>query len=195
VAYYVLVPEVSRNAIYGYEEVEMPEINQDTTYTGAWQESARRVIARDSILLGYVAASSALLGFALRDAANGGVPDLAHIIPFMTLAAAALVAHHDFVIAKLNRYLSKFDLRGDTSFRMWHQADVRVTTWVGAFLHTVPILIAAIVFTIVSTNAARPSANLPPAVQDYSYLAGWVGILLVIFARVWLIARSGKKQK
>jgi hypothetical protein len=73
-------------------------------------------IDRDTALLAYVATAGTLLATSLQK--QNGRPELAIAIPFITFIVGCIIAHHDFMIGRLNRYLQDF-----RPFRFFTRAD------------------------------------------------------------------------
>src|SRR6266849_4305979 len=98
--------------------VGMP-VSDDATYQSAWNEAMRRVVIRDTTLLGYVAAAGTLIATSLQK--QNGRPELALAVPFVTFVAGNIIAHHDFMIGRLNRYLRGFRAASENR-ELWHSA-------------------------------------------------------------------------
>ena len=119
----------------------MPKVSMDTCYTAASSEVTGRAIARDAISLAYFAAASTIIGLAAGGKESR--PEVALVVPYLTLLMCAKIAHHDFVISYLNRHL-----RGLATDKCSHfyNNNLRSTVWVGALLQTLPILCSVIGF-------------------------------------------------
>jgi len=81
-------------------------------YEAAYQQVNTRIAARETILIGYIAAAATLIGVAF------GSPDfrkIALVIPYMAVAVGLILFNHETVIAQLEEYLADMcaDIRGD----------------------------------------------------------------------------------
>lgn len=111
-------------------------VSDDAAYQSAWHEAVQRVIVRDSILLGYVGVVGTILGTSLVNKAK-----LAAAVPFITLFVACIIAHHDSVIGRLNRYLRSF-VAEQKGTQLWHSSQLSAAVWVGFLLYTIPAVLA-----------------------------------------------------
>ena len=72
-------------------------------YEAAYQQVNTRIAARETILIGYIAAAATLIGVSL------GSPDLrriALVIPYMAAAVGLILFNHENVIMQLEEYLA-----------------------------------------------------------------------------------------
>jgi hypothetical protein len=130
-------------------------VNDDAAYQSAWNEAMRRVIVRDTALLGYVGAAGTLL------VASQTKPDLALGVPFVTLILGCVIAHHDFMIASLNGYLRRFQSSGNTE--LWHSVNLRKSVLVGLLLYTIPSIVVFGAYSCIARDVARQVLPDAPA--------------------------------
>jgi hypothetical protein len=104
-------------------------------YQAAYGEAVARVVVRDTILLGYVAASGAIL-------ASQFAKDFVPAIPLLSLFAACMMAHHDSTISRLNGYLQEFE--GDNGRTLWHNRPDKLAKviWTAVWLYAIPATLA-----------------------------------------------------
>ena len=68
-------------------------------------ETVERLKMRDRILLGYIAAASALVGYSLEHLHD--VSPLVLILPFLALGSAITIAQHQDQIVAFNQYITR----------------------------------------------------------------------------------------
>ena len=78
-------------------------------------ETVERLKMRDQILLGYLAAAGALIGYGQQNAKFN--LSLVLVVPFLALGAATVITQHQDQIAALNEYIS-LDLANNLPDRM-----------------------------------------------------------------------------
>jgi hypothetical protein len=123
-------------------------ISDDATYQSAWNEAMRRVIVRDTALLGYVGAVGTLLFQSQQKA------ELALAVPFVTFVLGCAIAHHDFMIASLNSYLRGFQSK-EPGTQLWHSSRLRGSLIIGFLLYTVPAIAIFVVYSCIAHDIAR----------------------------------------
>jgi hypothetical protein len=126
-------------------------ISDDATYQSAWNEAMRRVIVRDTTLLGYVGAVGTLLF------QGQGRPELALAVPFVTFVLGCSIAHHDFMIASLNGYLRGFQPK-EPSTHLWHSSRLRGSLIIGLLFYTVPAVAIFVAYSLMASDIAEHSA-------------------------------------
>ena len=158
----------------------MSKVSVDTCYTAASSEVTGRVIARDAISLAYFAAASTIVGLA---AGKESRPEIALVVPYLTLLMCAKIAHHDFVISYLNRHLRGLPTDGCSHF---YNNNLRSAVWVGACLQTLPILCAVIGFGWASI-AIMHTSNLTE--QWFQFLVFLAPCALILAAGIIIAGR------
>jgi hypothetical protein len=152
----------------------------ETLYKGAWDEAVSRVVARDRIMLAYVSLAATLLGVAAK---ADGVSRLAVAVPYLTLVAGCLIAHHDLMISRLNSYMRQ--LAGTE--RTWHTDQLGYATGVGFVFVTVPMVSAFGLLSYAAIGVAKgvvaPGSPLSLLVS-VGEAAGWAGVIALAVGRL-----------
>jgi hypothetical protein len=153
-------------------------VSDSAIYQSAWNEAMRRVIVRDTILGAYITAAGALT------IASRASNELALGIPFLTFIAGCMIAHHDFMIASLNKYIRQFRPE-DSGTTLWHSRHLRGPLIIGLLLYTTPVII---IFSGYSWAAMQMVQKIPPG--EYPHLRYWAPVAAYLGLGALMLGRG-----
>lgn len=93
----------------------MTNLSIDAKYNAATVEMATRIQTREIVLLSYLAVAATLISISVT---STEFRLICLAVPYLSLAASALNAHHDSIIGLLSSYMKK--LEENSSSDEWH---------------------------------------------------------------------------
>jgi len=176
--------------------------DRNTKYTAAWLESNMRITARETILSGFIALASTLVGASLAAQRDSPVVFISAVVGYIALAATILTRHHDLIVGELNKFQYEISLKDPNDLKPeWFDPDPKGSNLEGYYErvlgHRLKRDVAQIMFILLAGVSAlvvsRAAIKRAPICSLRSLM--WYGSGLCLAISIALVAETAYRRK